>query len=298
MKLVIHSLLIGIFLLLSTNNIGYAQQQEWLPDGTTWHYNTTGWAVEYGTQQKYTIEGDSLIHGKTCKKLITPFMTCNERPRINYLYKENDQLYFYEADIDSFKLLFDFTLNVGDTFTLPSWGTMTDSWQHESLLITIDSISSFIMGSDTLKAFHYFPEPTFESRIIEDIGSDQAFFHIGSTGACGDESEHGLNCFTHPTYGLFEFRSNSPCSVGIETDQPKMNVQIYPNPTSHHIQIDVPPTSNITRTVIYDNKGSIWFEKRGFPDTSITTDQLPVGLYFVKLTQLDGTYFVEKFIKE
>ena len=66
-------------------------------DGTEWYYTTTTFSA-YGPPDtlinKHYIDGDATILGRSVKVLHRVRQTCDFRPAIEYIYQENDSLYF------------------------------------------------------------------------------------------------------------------------------------------------------------------------------------------------------------
>ena len=66
-------------------------------DGTEWFYSTTFFSVIEPSDtliNKHYIDGDATILGRSVKVLHRVRRTCDFRPAIEYIYQENDSLFF------------------------------------------------------------------------------------------------------------------------------------------------------------------------------------------------------------
>jgi len=97
-----------------------AQSQNWFPIGATWYYN-------YREQQifpaigytKYTVIKDTVVDSKPSKLIIQETVRYNgDTLPTNFIIvrEENSKVYYYYNN--TFRLMYDFTLNVGDTLAI------------------------------------------------------------------------------------------------------------------------------------------------------------------------------------
>ena len=87
-----------------------------------------------GTVEKFIIiknGGDSLIEQKQCYVNNRIHTACDARPSQEFIYKEENKLYYYETTLDRFLMLYDFGAGSGDTLAIEFWpnftGNPTDS---------------------------------------------------------------------------------------------------------------------------------------------------------------------------
>ena len=83
-----------------------ANAQDFAPIGATWHYNKIFWWPGPDLEHYTKIEAvsDTVIDGKTCVKLTKEFpLFCNNRPSEEFVYMENDTVYFYDTTFLNFK---------------------------------------------------------------------------------------------------------------------------------------------------------------------------------------------------
>ena len=98
----------SIFLFLILSISISLSAQNWLSEGTIWHYNNSSWGRPAPTQI-VEITGTTEILGKTCAVLERKLENCNQRPKIDYIHKENDSLFYYNENLNTFQLLYDFS---------------------------------------------------------------------------------------------------------------------------------------------------------------------------------------------
>jgi len=300
MKIKHFPLIIG-FLLLSIN----LQSQSLLTEGTTWHYNYyIFWQGGFGYNQCY-ISGDTIIDQKECLIYHRLYQTCDARPITEYIYEEEDKVYYYETNLERFLLLYDYSAQVGDTLAIEYWPGFT--FPEDSLFhIKIDSIDLFYFDTFELKQFHvsydrwddetieFFESPNSKGVYIEGIGSTNNFFHFTEFGGCDGSYNIGLRCFTHPTIGIENF-SDIPCdSILLAATKEIINlkkIEIYPNPFQHsfHIRSDASVTN--PQIVIYNLSGEMVYQtqKQGFftLQEELQLSVLPSSVYMVNVFELE-----------
>ncbi len=87
-------------------------------------------------------------------------------------------------------------------------------------------------------------------------------------------------------------------TTDIVNEVDKINLNIYPNPCTTHINVDI-PSLNSAALQIMDVKGKVIITKDINPGTTsmrVTTNDLPKGIYFIKLSY-NGTSVSQKIIK-
>ena len=262
-------LTILFFLLLNIQNI---QSQSVLSQGTEWYYNhQVFWQPGNGYNRCY-IEGDTVIDEKECY-IYKRGQTCDMRPMIEYIYEEDDKLYYYENSLEEFLMLYDYSAETGDTITLEYWPNF--NLNNDSLFyIRVDSIDYVQYDTLALKRFYVtyndpwqyneivFSETYNKGIIIEGIGSLTNFFHFFDNGICDGSYNIGLRCFDNPNYGLIQFMDvacDYVSSIDILDDQ---FIEINPNPFVDHIYIESTIEIKDAIIVIYDISGNELIRKK------------------------------------
>lgn len=285
--------------------------QEWLPERTTWYYTNSTWGQVVNVNT-YQITGEAEILGKRCQVLQRSILTCDLRPDQEYLYQENDSLFYYEPSVNNFQLLYDFSAELHDTIRLPFWPGM--GW--DSFYIRIDSIATFYLDTLALKEFYvsygiqdgpdkiiFSPYDFPRKVIIEDIGSTGNFFHWVENGGCDGYHTYGLRCFDQPDYSIAKFTTEACDSVvvGVHNLYDNPTVRIYPNPASTWMRIEV-EQDNEHSWILNDIFGRTVMRQQAarafFKATEIDTSELKNGVYYLQiLDERRHLIAVKKFIK-
>jgi hypothetical protein len=76
-----------------------------------------------------------------------------------------------------------------------------------------------------------------------------------------------------------------------------VHIYVFPNPTSHFIQVSSTKDSNIKELIIYNQNGSIVYSDFEYSNDRIDLQLLPNGLYFLTLVLNNNERIVEKINK-
>jgi len=291
------------------------QAQNWLGNGTTWHY-TEGRAfsgrIDY---LQFTVEKDTLIKGLNCKKIIkNRNLFCSFHEEVEYAAESGNQIYLYNPDFDQFQLLYDFNLVAGDKIYYPILDTNTCRFTREldSLELVIDSVETVIINGRPIKRQYagltYLGETmsfgNHQQKIVitEGIGSHDYFFYYDreSDGACDGNYSMGLRCYEDSYLGFYETGIADSCTEAYDPIGLKENgaspdkIELFPNPTKKQINLSGLQESNLYPYSVSDSKGSLL--KTGSIKglaPQINIKELKPGLYFLSI---DGTTI--RFLKE
>jgi len=189
--------------------------QEWAPIGAKWHYTERffGWNPIEIDYIKIESVKDTIVAGKSCKKLTKRHnIGCTDRPDIEYMYSENDQVFFYDTSFNAFQVLYDFGADQGD-----SWIILVKDMQPDdidTLIVKVDSTNQIIINGISLKQFFVtydfrnetIPNYTYNSTIIESIGDLWYMFNYYPEWAFGCDANfsEGLRCYEDSIIGLYE----------------------------------------------------------------------------------------------
>jgi hypothetical protein len=218
----------------------------------------------------------------------------------NY-YSTADKVYFsfafddrpfnfnFQADTGVYYLLYDFSLEVGDTAYTDDLGG------GPSQPVTIDSITMEDIYGVMLKHFYL----SNSDIIVEKIGSLQGLFRPYSRSF---EINQNLCSFygSFLTAGLSTpyvyYMENCPSGLGLETNE--MNaVTAYPNPADDRLNVTTP--FPISRCDVYSATGTIVLTSSRIQENNMELDVsgLSSGVYFLKLKVANGTPQMVYFMK-
>ncbi len=272
-----------------------AKAQAWkyhpMPDSNAvWRVDLTNMTCApflYATYQ-YTLEGDSIIGSYTYSKVYKSGITsiCTGQSYFsNYAGgMRNDTInkkVYFVCPACSEKILYDFSLNVGDTMHVNAfWDTSIYPYS-----VIIGSIDSILIGNNFHKQYNYGADV-----FIEGVGSLYGLIE----GPPGFEVGLQLACFTHNA-DIYPNTNTScplitPQEVNIPELQNKTTLELSPNPNNGSFTI----TSNnpqLKTIHIYNVLGEeVFHSEIRHPELvegqkfEIITNDLPTGIYFVKVS--------------
>ena len=261
-----------------------AISQEFAPIGAKWHYDQGTFNPGLTTYQTLESISDTIINGIPCRKLMKISRMAGTEISYMYMYSVNDSVLFYAAN--GFHLLYDFGAVTGDTITVGYYTTYDGS----PLKMIVDSTGTIIINGETRKLQYvscgdgYVIE--FGGIVIEGIGNEiylfpRFDFYMDGPLRCYEDSVTGL--FINPYHPLngWNFEDCEQIITGITERGTISDIRIYPNPATQFLEIgnlDQP-----TEFTLLDIHGRKIKSAEIFPSTRINLDEVPGGLYFVKL---------------
>lgn len=189
------------------------------------------------------------------------------------------KVYFIKKTQSDELLLYDFSLNIGDTVPQTH---INYSYPH----LVVENIDSVIVGSSYRKRFTYLQETYPPVFAIEGIGAHTGLLEPMQI----FEQQHLLRCFTLENELLYinadscNLETDTCISVNIPDQAPyTFEVLIYPNPADTYLQVDVKtrnPQEATYQFILYNTQGFISYS-RFFESNSFVgqLDALPPGVY-------------------
>ncbi len=270
-------------------NISFCQ--EYFPlvkENAVWNITNVNFAIEPWDSDSYTtnslrIYGDTTINSLQFKKLWT--VNCFDETFIeeNSTYyaaiREDSKSVFLYKDDEEF-IIYDFSLQVGDSFTHYSFFSLQD------VELEVESIETIILNGVDRKKINFIITNDYSGWVkswIEGIGSeagliDYAFYH-------GNFDVY-LNCYKENNSLVYPEISTN-CCLGV-TDITNSfvnteNVEIFPNPTSDIININ---GKNITKIQIIDLNGCmIYSQNTNSTINKVQLSNFSKGFYLLEIHQ-------------
>jgi len=294
-------LLFGFILMLFSATLS-AQYYNHFPDfNAIWRVYREPYPPVLGQSYfyQYTIKHDTLIAGNRYKII---YCTGKKEDGSGYFegytgFLRDDTvakkvyLRFYNSNSDS--LLYDFSLNIGDTLR-----HMLNVPNHYGHLLYVDSIDSILLGNKYYKRFILgaidpFGNPSVlePPYIIEGIGSTFGFIEPMDE-LYMDATRYTLQCFSLNDTTVFPLFSPDPCELIMGIEKPENSgpvITIAPNPFSNEATINYSLTKSEQVTIsIYDiNRRLI---------TVLENDYKTPGTYnliYQNTKNLHGVYFLQ-----
>jgi hypothetical protein len=212
------------------------------------------------------------------------------------------RVYFYEEETGTEKLLYDFTLAIGDT-------AYSDIPWADSIVVqyVVTGIDSILAGSVYHKrlVIESLPTTTLASvaaNWIEGIGSEAGPLNRYLTGF---EFSHALACFSFNEENKYydEMWPPAPdCSFSVaigEQENDLIGIVVSPNPTAGIISLSVSCNETLSLELM-DLSGKILFSCQTRELSGITVDlnEFAKGIYLVKLADTKGNSVSKKIVKE
>lgn len=282
-----------------------SEEDEMFPIGAEWYYE---WRTSFGPYiyydyLNYRIIKDTVIQNKVCK--IRSYVDeGNISNTGDILYEKDGKVYRYFSDIDYFGLIYDFSLNAGESY-IGTLGGRTDTM--ETAVITIDSVKT-IEINEIARKVQYFSNDSrwdFEGMAIEGIGNTQIGFFPQH--GLDDSGWEMLRCYADSSLGHFQsvsYSCDSTWTMRIDNiaETPSQIVSIYPNPTANQLSISIdarPP--NISEITLFDLHGKrIYQQNFKAPKREYILDMndFPTGIYLLEIKLRSGERVRKKVWKQ
>jgi hypothetical protein len=292
------------------------------PDSNaSWNVLYSNYQCQWGDSQEYyslVLDRDTVIGNHVYHTLRVPYIEfiwagCPQFKQPGYYGAirsdhPNRKVYFYPAYGTEEELLYDFTLEVGDTVQ----GHLESYWDTQDTVISIDSV---LVGEEFRK--RWFINQWYDIYLIEGVGSTFGLIEP-SPGEIIDAPGYALLCFRQD--GISQYPDPSmDCDLITSTPEenlPQAEITVFPNPTHGKFQITStnPPAGGqtnyklqIQNLELVDLYGKIVTEMicdlefgacLGFGIWNLEFDitRCPAGIYFLRVSFEDQS-IVKKIIK-
>jgi hypothetical protein len=283
------------------------QGQEWAPIGAEWHYDITyAFSGDIDYQRVYC---NSIVNvkGIDCKEINIDYCACNNHfCKKLYTYQADDTIFFYNPDVDTFQILYNFNASPNDTWTI----TYKDlDERFDTVTIQVDSVLPITINSRVLKkqyVTYYYDYKTdtdkgFGERsvIIETLGDMNFLINIHDMyySLCDDDNINGLRCYKDPQFGFYSSDLRTSCDYTYKwTSTQDLSISYlepFPNPVLDYLKISIDDKSDIFYE-LFEVDGQLI--KSGNDNIVDMREYLP-GLYFIKIYENNKTMKTYKILK-
>ena len=299
------------FLLFFSFGISFTTSaQEWLPEGTELYYSYGGGLFNPITDYlKLEVKESTVLQGKECQLVEQTHGVWGSVVQ-HYIYKENDKLYLFHQQADSFRLQYDFSKQVNDTFFvdnyyLPEFASGADS----VLSFKIANIDTFEIGTEKIKRFHLNFGRVVDDTLVfntngtfifyDNIGSNQAFIYNAWSYIYDGPSSYQLRCLIDPNGVDLHFVDYACDLVPIMDLYDEVDLSVFPNPFENEIYFKGEADLFDHTVKLYDVVGKLVFQKkmRKKPD-QVTQIEIPFeltqGVYILTLEDERNTLVYRK----
>jgi len=284
--------------------------------------NSAVWNVSYVDywfiecrKYSYSITGDTTINGLAYHKIgkqgqeyvmdyyqgnpNIPYCTNQVTQNFNYYsgaIREDlvqKKIYFIEPTLSIESVLYDFTLNVGDTIK-----GYFSSGPPSLVILSIDSI---LIGTQFRKIWNIDPSNGWGGtpQIIEGIGSIYGLLEVPYV---IEKRSRALECFSENNQTLYpSYNATSGCNLLTSTkevDGTKKLLSLFPNPNNGKFELIV-NSQKINFLEITDVLGNLILKSEINKEATVIdlSDKLN-GIYFVKISDSTGNVVVKKIVKQ
>jgi hypothetical protein len=274
--------------------------------------------------EELTYIKDTLIDKNHCKIISRYHEDKYGETELENIIVYQDRQKIYQYFDESFHLLFDFGMNVGDTVTLDLWKDWfgnDEEWDGTKrageYYCRVDSINPEFYNGEELKEFSCTlmcyddpqdPTPETLSDGIHFKITERFFMIDGywlfNTYACSKDQPifHGLRCYEDDAYGFINFIDIDCDSILTNTQDtnPESDVLLYPNPVKDKIVLDLGIKQKWHKWALFQLDGRLI--KEGKIEQNQQTKEINLGnldckVFIVKLCSEEGKIKVLKFMK-
>lgn len=274
--------------------------------GAEWYYQIQN---EDGniTYQHLQCTGDTTIQGKRPKIIIrsnTHYDSKNQHTTVTreYVYEENGKVYWWNGTLRKFTVLYDFSAEVGDKWTIEVGDVNFTTHVYEADL-------EYINGIPYKKLTIADPDNLFSGNLLSTIGHTTSFFPEQLMNHSKGYRMEGLRCYWIDG-DLILKTTNDDCDAiyaelhnGIEEDDPSSGsgtFTVYPNPTNGFLTVSVQlpqydrPTTGQTEYQISNLMGQTLLQGHISAETQqIDISTLPAGMYFISVGEQTAKFVVK-----
>ncbi len=274
--------------------------------GAEWYYQIQN---EDGsiTYQHLQCTGDTTIQGKRPKIIIrsnTHYDSKDQHTTVTreYVYEENGKVYWWNGTLSKFTVLYDFSAEVGDKWTIEVGDENFTTHVYEADL-------EYINGIPYKKLTIADPDNLFSGNLLSTIGHTTSFFPEQLMNHSKGYRVEGLRCYWIDG-DLILKTTNDDCDAiyadlhnGIEEDDPSSGsgtFTVYPNPTNGFLTVSVQlpqydrPTTGQTEYQISNLMGQTLLQGHISAETQqIDISTLPAGMYFISVGEQTAKFVVK-----
>lgn len=284
--------------------------QTWSPAGAKWTYSYTNSGESGYVELLYT--GDTVISSINCKKLKKTQYVKGLFPPTIVMYNLGSEITYEQNGVvfirigGNFDTLYNFNALIGD-----QWGMIRTSPHCDgSSNITVLDTGTIMINSIPLKFLavnlHFSSNLTgisdYQDTIVETIGfTGSYFFPADYCNAPLDGHEGGsFRCYSDDNFNTYKPNYTNACNfiigVGVNEIEEEESINIYPNPASDYITINIDKMfGEVNRVELYNSFGQIILLQKQLNNIDIS--ELPDGFYFIKVTNKRGLGMCTKFLK-
>lgn len=253
-------------------------------DEAEWYYEITDDEGNI-TYQYLQSSGDTVVGGERPHIVVRTNTLYDKSKHVTheYVYNENDTLYWWNKNLGKFTILYDFNAIAGD-----SWVIETENGE---ITMKVDAVENYIYDGKTYKMLVVNDEnDIFSGKIVCGIGHLKSFFPEKLMTKDKDIRIDGMRCYWQHNLLVFKY-SNEDCDAKYETihfsvsENNENSINVYPNPGKNELVVITENFDEYDLIIkIFDINGRKVFEKTTSSETeTINTTDFNSGIYLIKV---------------
>ena len=259
-------------------------------DGAEWYYeiqNDNG-SITY---QHLKQEGDTVINHKDVKIIVRTNTLYDKHQEITheYVYEENNVVYWWDKENENFTVLYDQNAEVGDEWQITNGSS--------SIIVRVDEVSEYEYEGRTFKMMHISDEnDVFTGNIVCGIGHLSSFFPEKIMRKSCPFVVESLRCYW-VNDDLFFHQGDTDCDEILTVEenvsaQDSESIALYPNPTNGTLYIESQGDASIFS--ISNMLGQTVMTGNIADSQTIDVSGLDDGMYFICIGQRTVKFVVRK----
>lgn len=290
------SLIWVVFFITFLSNIAYSQIGNTIVDtNSVWSINNQISSPTPPTSYYIHLKGDTIIDSKQYTKVWNnnDLSLTDDMELYGLIREENQKTYirYNYNGLSGENLLYDFSLNIGDSVLLYQIDTIYFYW------FTVTNVDSIEINNEMHKRIilsgNFYTDITW----VEKIGClDRGLFYSPMIFLCGVRED--LLCYYYYNSCLYTNPNFNYCTVGLDNPlKTESKTIIYPNPVKDYLNID--SEEMISNIEILDIEGRLLISKENINNINYSTnlDSLSKGVYILKIIYKNGKIGSYKLLK-
>lgn len=294
MKRISTCLLLSLIFYASSSLFG---QETILNEDLRWNMIFSGFGPTYSYTIKF--EGDTILNNQAYKKVYYSYDSLN----VDWVFadqyiREDDQQRVYTQNNygDSERLIFDFSVTLGETI---EWLSFENCQVEVTDVQQIEYPDGVSRKTITLSYPDIWSGGLITTQWIEGFGNNEVGPLYSAGPICTTDWELWLLCAYNQGEIFFGLDAPSCFVVDVEDLLLEEGVNIYPNPTSGNLRLDVTAAElDIEQISLYNAMGQLMpmdYELGQSIELDVAT--LPKGVYYLKVTFDTGQFSINKVMK-
>jgi hypothetical protein len=242
------------------------------------------------SMELFSISGDTTFNGSTYSKIWISYDSMQTTTYAGALRESNGQVY-YAAPGNPERLLYDFTLELGDTVRITNYFCT-----NQDFSVAVTAVDSVIFQGTQLRRWHMTVVDSFltggelTDKWIEGIGSLYGPLYSMYNYCIVCPTWDLLCCYHHDSLIFMNPAANTCYQVtnGIDEPERASPVKVFPNPAVDHFRIQPTEGQIVYFIEIFNLQGQRVFSKWFSGETDADVSNLRRGVYLIRISDDNG----------